>query len=257
MISTVGATVAVVSPITALSLPSGETLPALSVSVAFTSIVPPSAGRGYSNVRLLPSICACVSVIGAWPVTVSTSPATAPAGSVTFTPTVPLISVVPIVPSLFASSVISTVGATVAVVSGEPSTGALTGTTCVSSPPLKTSSATAALALSNSKFNGSTLSLMRNNRTNEGPPSAPLPLSPAAVSSSRASRLPPWLIAWMTRLTSAPPTWSAASVASGLSAPATSASTVSTSLARRTRLRPSSLASSTRLPSAAKTTSPS
>ncbi|BDA14942.1 hypothetical protein KAM339_034830 [Aeromonas caviae] len=117
VMTTVGAAVAVVSPITALSWPSGETLPALSVRVAFTSMLPPSAGRGYSKVRNLPSICAWVRVIGAWPLTVSTSPATAPAGSVTCTPTVPLISVRLMVPSLSVSSVMTTVGAAVAVVS--------------------------------------------------------------------------------------------------------------------------------------------
>ena len=47
-ITTVGAAVAVVSPMVALSLPGSETLPAASTMVAVTVSVTPSAGRSNS-----------------------------------------------------------------------------------------------------------------------------------------------------------------------------------------------------------------
>ena len=142
-----------------------------------------------------------------------------------------------------------------------PSTARIPGGTAVteflSPPSVRNSSKLLRRAVSNTKLSGSTPSTTRNSRTKVGPPSALLPLAPAAVSSSNASRLPPWLIALITLSTSAPPANNAESVASDLSVAATSASTVSVSLARKTRDRPSSVARSTRLFSAARITSPS
>ena len=60
---------------------------------------------------------ASVNTRSAWPLTLRVSPALASAGRPTSTFTLPLISVLLMVPSLLASSVMTTVGAPVAVVS--------------------------------------------------------------------------------------------------------------------------------------------
>ena len=60
---------------------------------------------------------ASVNRRSAWPLTLRVSPALASPGRLTSTSTLPLISVLLMVPSLFTSSVMTTVGAPVAVVS--------------------------------------------------------------------------------------------------------------------------------------------
>ncbi|XPS40129.1 hypothetical protein ACN2C3_00010 [Aliarcobacter butzleri] len=119
VITTVGAGVAVVSN-TALSLPSAEVFPALSVIVKLTVIVPPSAGASYDALYPFVFISAVISTVVVVPsgfLTFNVSPTFASVGTVIVTSTFPSNSAFEISPSLFASSVITTVGASVAVVS--------------------------------------------------------------------------------------------------------------------------------------------
>ncbi|XPS40135.1 hypothetical protein ACN2C3_00040 [Aliarcobacter butzleri] len=119
VITTVGAGVAVTSN-TALSLPSVEVFPALSVIVALTVIVPPSAGASYDVLYPFVFISAVISTVVVVPsafLTFNVSPTFASVGTAIVTSTFPSNSAFEISPSLFASSVITTVGAGVAVVS--------------------------------------------------------------------------------------------------------------------------------------------
>ncbi|MDN5087662.1 hypothetical protein O8C74_11425, partial [Aliarcobacter butzleri] len=119
VITTVGAGVAVVSN-TALSFPSAEVFPALSVIVALTVIVPPSAGASYDVLYPFVFISAVISTVVVVPfgfLTFFVSPTFASFGTVLVSSTFTSTSAFAISPSSFASPVIPTVGAGVAVVS--------------------------------------------------------------------------------------------------------------------------------------------